>query len=90
LLILKSVRARDTFVQELGRVRREFGFKLIGYVVMPKHVHLLIGENIERDAVGRAASIEVASGGVADFEGNEAFPFGFIWLAQLEQRRLVD
>ena len=27
-----------------GRVRDEAGFRLIGYVVMPEHVHLLIGE----------------------------------------------
>lgn len=44
LPLLKSTRARDIVVQELGKVRREFGFRLIGYVVMPEHVHLLIGE----------------------------------------------
>jgi putative transposase len=32
------------FVQELGRVRREYGFLLAGYVVMPNHVHLLMSE----------------------------------------------
>lgn len=36
--------ARDLFVAELGRVRMEFGFVLVGYVVMPNHVHILIGE----------------------------------------------
>ena len=44
LPLLKSKRSRDVFVQELGRVRREFCFQLVGYVVMPEHVHLLIGE----------------------------------------------
>jgi putative transposase len=44
LPLLKSVRARDTFVKELGKVRDEMGFHLLGYVVMPEHVHLLMSE----------------------------------------------
>jgi putative transposase len=44
LPLLKTARARDLFVQELGKVRDEMGFRLVGYVVMPEHVHLLIGE----------------------------------------------
>ena len=44
LPLLKEVRARDIFVQELGKVRDEMGFRLIGYVVMPEHVHLLMSE----------------------------------------------
>ena len=44
LPFLRSARARDCFVQVSGEVRAEFGFALVGYVVMPEHVHLLIGE----------------------------------------------
>src|SRR5271157_498251 len=44
LPLLKTVRARQLFVRELGRVREEYGFLLVGYVVMPEHVHLLISE----------------------------------------------
>ncbi len=44
LPLLGTVRARTLFVKELGRVRREYGFLLVGYVVMPNHVHLLISE----------------------------------------------
>jgi putative transposase len=44
LPLLKTARARDIFVQELGKIRDETGFHLIGYVVMPEHVHLLISE----------------------------------------------
>jgi putative transposase len=44
LPLLKTARARDIFVKELGRVRDEMGFRLLGYVVMPEHVHLLMGE----------------------------------------------
>jgi putative transposase len=42
LLLKASVRA--LVVRELARVRREYQFLLVGYVVMPEHVHLLIGE----------------------------------------------
>jgi putative transposase len=31
-------------VEELGRVRQELGFLLVGYVVMPNHVHSRIRE----------------------------------------------
>ena len=44
LPLLKTVRARDVFVKELGKVRDEMGFRLLGYVVMPEHVHLLMSE----------------------------------------------
>jgi len=42
--LLKTVRARNVFVRELARVRAEYGFLLVGFVVMPEHVHLLISE----------------------------------------------
>ena len=41
---LGSVYAKNTFVRELARVRRERFFRLVGYVVMPNHVHLLMSE----------------------------------------------
>jgi putative transposase len=44
LPLLKAARARDIFVNELGRLRDEMRFHLIGYVVMPEHVHLLLSE----------------------------------------------
>jgi len=44
LPLLKSARARDLFVRELARAREELGFRLVGYVVMPEHVHLLMSE----------------------------------------------
>jgi putative transposase len=42
--MLDSVAARNTFEQELERVRRWYGCYVTGYVVMPEHVHLLISE----------------------------------------------
>ncbi len=44
LPLLKTVRARHVFVKELSEIRDEMGFLLVGYVVMPEHVHLLISE----------------------------------------------
>ena len=44
LPLLETVHARDIFVKELARVRTELGSRLLGYVVMPEHVHLLVSE----------------------------------------------
>ena len=43
--LLRTLCARDVFVEELNRVRDEMKFRLAGYVVMPEHVHLLMGES---------------------------------------------
>src|SRR6266436_3046932 len=42
--LLGSAGARNLFVNILGEVRDLYGFALVGYVVMPEHVHLLISE----------------------------------------------
>lgn len=42
--LLGTARARNLFVQALAEVRNRHEFSLVGYVVMPEHVHLLIGE----------------------------------------------
>jgi REP-associated tyrosine transposase len=42
--LLDSVTGRETFERELERVRRWYGCSVVGYVVMPEHVHLLISE----------------------------------------------
>ncbi len=44
LPLLLKASARGLLVRELARVRREYGFLLVGYVVMPEHVHLLMSE----------------------------------------------
>jgi putative transposase len=41
---LGTTRARQCFVKILNQVRVRHCFQLIGYVVMPEHVHLLISE----------------------------------------------
>ncbi len=47
LPLLDSAHARNIFVGILGEVRDLYGFALVGYVVMPNHVHLLIGEPVK-------------------------------------------
>jgi putative transposase len=44
LPLLRTAGARNLFVRALGVMRERHGFLLVGYVVMPEHVHLLIGE----------------------------------------------
>jgi putative transposase len=43
-LLLGTARARNLFVKEMGGLREGYGFMLIGYVLMPEHVHLLVSE----------------------------------------------
>ena len=42
--LLDAPEARDRFAYILDQARQHFGFRLVGYVVMPEHVHLLMSE----------------------------------------------
>ena len=42
--LLGTVRARNVFVKILNEVRQRYPFLLVGYVLMPEHVHLLVSE----------------------------------------------
>ena len=42
--MLGTTRRRDLFLTVLEQVRRRYGFVVAGYVIMPEHIHLLIGE----------------------------------------------
>jgi putative transposase len=42
--LLGSALSRDLFLELLEKVRRQYRFVVVGYVVMPEHVHLLISE----------------------------------------------
>jgi putative transposase len=41
---LATPRSRNLFSQILEETRRRYGFVVVGYVVMPDHIHLLISE----------------------------------------------
>ena len=42
--LLGDPRNRDLFLTVLEQVRRRYHFVVVGYVVMPEHIHLLLGE----------------------------------------------
>ena len=42
--LLGTPRRRDRFLKTLEEVRARYGFIVVGYVVMPEHIHLLISE----------------------------------------------
>jgi putative transposase len=42
--LLANISAYAAFERELEAVRRRYGFVVAGYVLMPEHVHLLVGE----------------------------------------------
>jgi len=41
---LDSPKSKDTFLHILEQTRQKYQFEVDGYVVMPEHVHLLLGE----------------------------------------------
>ena len=41
---LGTAAARDCFLRMLDEVRCRHAFEVIGYVVMPEHVHLLVSD----------------------------------------------
>jgi putative transposase len=51
--LLDTAGSRDVVVSALEQTRRWYGFYIIGYVVMPEHVHLLISEP-QRGTLGSA------------------------------------
>ena len=44
LPLLRTIRARNVLVKTLGAICDRYKFRLVGYVVMPEHVHLLFSE----------------------------------------------
>jgi putative transposase len=53
LALLGSPQAKRLFEQALEQARRQYGFYITGYVVMPEHVYLLVSEP-ERRTLARA------------------------------------
>jgi putative transposase len=51
--LLASAPAKRLFQRALEQTRRQYGFWVTGYVVMPEHVHLLVSEP-ERATLARA------------------------------------
>jgi len=53
--LLGSAQNRDLFLRVLEQVRQRYRFVVARYVVMPEHVHLLIGEPQLGDPSGGVA-----------------------------------
>jgi putative transposase len=51
--LFNTKHAKDVFERSLEQIRRSYRFHVIGYVVMPEHVHLLVSEP-ERATLSRA------------------------------------
>jgi REP element-mobilizing transposase RayT len=58
---LDSARRRDLFLEILEQVRVKYDFVVAGYVVMPEHFHLLIGEPRGQEVIHGDAGVEAAS-----------------------------
>ncbi len=41
--------SKDIFLDSLELTRRRYNFEVLGYVVMPEHVHLLISEPLDHE-----------------------------------------
>ena len=52
---LDSTHAKNVFERSLEQTRRSYRLDVIGYVVMPEHVHLLVTEP-ERTTLARSVS----------------------------------
>jgi putative transposase len=44
LPLLRRAGVRDCVVRILGQVRAQYGCQVVGYVIMPEHIHLLVSE----------------------------------------------
>lgn len=54
--LLGSAHARDVFLEIFKQVRQRYNFEMIGFVIMPEHIHILISE-LERGTVPMIAQV---------------------------------
>jgi len=95
---LGTRRARDRFVRILDEVRCRHAFRLIGYVVMPEHVHMLLSEPKKGtpskmlQVLKQKVSRSLRGRGQKSVPGQLSFPFPRIGTgaAAFWQRRFYD
>ena len=93
--LLGTVRARDIFLKTLEEVRRGCVASVVGYVVMPEHVHLLLSEprkgtlskllQVQKQRVSRALRRQSESGSSEELSAD--FPRSLDGLRRFWQRR---
>jgi putative transposase len=95
---LGSLTAKTVFVETLNEVRERYQFGLVGYVLMPEHVHLLIGEPFVGDlskvlqVLKQRVSREIRSPRRAELESmpEASLPQGWSELSRFWDRRFYD
>jgi putative transposase len=60
--LLRTIGARNVFVKALGAIRDRYKFSLVGYVVMPEHVHLLLSEPPKSTPIDCSESTQAVRG----------------------------
>ena len=46
---LATAASKDIFLDSLELTRKRYNFEVLGYVVMPEHVHLLLSESLDHE-----------------------------------------
>jgi putative transposase len=94
LPLLSSPRSRNLLVETLAKIRDRYEFALVGYVVMPEHVHLLIGEP-ERGTPSTVLQVlkERASRLISDHSSPQFWQSRFydfnVWSAKKKMEKLL-
>jgi len=89
--LLATSARRDLFLRILEETRRRYGFAVVGYVVMPEHVHLLISEpetgtpSTVMQVVKQRFARELLRGIRESFAARKLFEEAHVW-----QRRYYD
>jgi putative transposase len=94
--LLDAPQSRDLFLEVMEQVRRRYRFVVVGYVVMPEHVHLLFSEPergdpsvvmkvLKQSFAHRLLAKLRAAATVRPFVADRALTQGHVW-----QRRFYD
>ena len=92
--LLGTPRRRDLFLRALEVTRRSYRYVVLGYVVMPEHVHLLLDEPRRRDLSAAIQALKQSVARVVIARSRRArspslFPDGEV-LEHFWQRRFYD
>ncbi len=82
--IFESESACELFIRTLYEVQEEAGFQLLGFSVMPDHVHLILAT--ETDELGRL--MQLIKGRFARLYNQTAGRTGAVWQGRFHERRL--
>jgi putative transposase len=74
--LLATPRLRDMFLSVLERMRERYQFVVVGYVIMPEHIHLLISEPLIGESQQKNPSIVM-----------QALKLGFARRVVIEEKR---